>query len=62
MMGNNDASVVVGDANLVRPTVFMLSAAGICTAAVAPFRLCHAHGRLAGGRMRLGPTIIQPMQ
>lgn len=60
-MGNNDVSVV-GVVTFARPTVLMLSAADICTAATAPLRLCHAHGRLAAGKMRLGPTIIQPMQ
>lgn len=62
MMGNNDVSVVVGVVIFARPTVLMLSAADICTAAIAPFHLCHAYGRLAVGKMRLGPTIIQPMQ
>lgn len=61
-MGNNDVPVVVGVVILARPTVLTLSAADICTAAIAPLRLCHAEGRLAVGKMRLGPTIIQPMQ
>lgn len=62
MMGDSDVPVVVGVVIPVCPTVLMLSAADICRAAIAPFRLCRARGRLAAGKMRLGPTIIQPMQ
>lgn len=44
------------------PTVFMLSATDICTAAIAQLNLCHSQGPLTVGEMRLGQTIIQPMQ
>lgn len=55
MMGSDDVPVVAGVVILARPTVLTLSAADICTAAIAPFRLCHARGRLAVGETRLGP-------
>lgn len=54
-MGSDDVPVVAGVVILARPTVLALSAADICTAAIAPFRLCHARGPFSCRRNEIRP-------